>query len=262
MSKLFAAAMFGLLAAAACAPPMPPSPLVVRVGDAPLSAAARESLETGVYAYGPADPDGIGKFHMGREISKVMGHLGAEWLERDSREAEERTDLLLDFLEGLGGEVLADIGAGTGYFALPWVERLSGARVLAVDIQPEMLEILMEAASARGLADVVEPVLGAIDDPMLPDASVDVVLIVDAYHEFSHPREMMDGIVRGLRPGGRLVLVEYRSEDPFSPIIPLHTMSEAQAVLEMTAAGLVWTATHDFLPMQHVMVFEKPAEGS
>lgn len=261
MSKFLAAVTFGVLLAAACAPPTPPAARVVRIGDAPLSPAARESLETGSYASGPADPDGIGKFYLGREISKVMGHLGAEWLERDSREAEERTDLLLDFLEGLGGEVLADIGTGTGYFAIPWVERLPGSRVLAVDIQPEMLEILMDAASARGVSGAVEPVLGTIDDPRLSEGSVDVVLIVDAYHEFSHPREMMDGIVRGLRPGGRLVLVEYRAEDPFSPIIPLHTMSEAQAVLEMTAAGLEWDETYDFLPMQHVMVFEKPAGG-
>jgi len=259
--KIRAAALFGVSLLASCATGAAPRPVVIAWGEAPLSPAALTSLETGEYAYGPADPDGIGKFHMGREISKVMGHLGAEWLERDSREAEERTDLLLDFLEGLGGEVLADIGAGTGYFALPWVERLPGARVLAVDIQPEMLEILMDAASARGVAGVVEPVLGAIDDPMLPEGGVDVVLIVDAYHEFSHPQEMMAGIVRALRPGGRLVLVEYRAEDPFSPIIPLHTMSEEQAVLEMARAGLEWTATHDFLPMQHVMVFRKPVGG-
>ncbi len=210
------------------------------------------------YTSAPATVDGIGKVYMGREISQVMGHLGAEWLERDTRVQEERTDLLMDFLLGLDATVVADIGVGTGYFALPWARRLSRGRVLGVDIQPEMLAILTERAAEEGLENV-EPIQGAIDDPKLPVAAVDVVLIVDAYHEFSHPREMMEGIVRGLRPGGRLVLVEYRSEDPFVFIKDLHKMTEAQAILEVEAAGLDWVSTEDFLPQQHVLVFEKPA---
>jgi SAM-dependent methyltransferase len=209
------------------------------------------------YISGTATTDGIGKYFMGREISQVMGHLGAGWLERDTRAAEERTDLLLDYLFSQDGQVVADIGVGTGYFALPWAHRLSGGRVLGVDIQPEMLDILAERATSDGLINV-EPVLGAVDDPNLPSNAVDIVLIVDAYHEFSHPREMAEGIVRGLRPGGRLVLVEYRGEDPFVPIKELHKMTEKQTIRELSAAGLRWVGTESFLPQQHVLVFEKP----
>lgn len=223
-----------------------------------LSPAAEESTRTTEYVYGPATPDGTGKHYMGREISQVMGHLGADWLERDTREAEERTDLLLDFLAEQGDGTVADIGAGTGYFSLPWAAALGEGRVLAVDIQPEMLAILRSRTATLGI-DNVEPVLGSIEDPSLPEGEVDVVLIVDAYHEFSHPREMLAGIVKGLRPGGRLVMVEYRGEDPFVPIKELHKMSEAQAILEVEEAGLEWVETRDFLPMQHVLVFEKPA---
>ena len=243
-----------VIAQAACGG-SPPLPLA--------SPAAEESARTIEYVYGPATPDGTGKYYMGREISQVMGHLGADWLERDTREAEERTDLLLGFLadQGTRDATGADIGAGTGYFALPWAAELREGRVLAVDIQPEMLAILRSRTAALGI-DNVEPVLGSIDDPSLPAGEVDVVLIVDAYHEFSHPREMMAGIVRGLRPGGRLVLVEYRGEDPFVPIKDLHKMTEAQAILEVEEAGLEWVETRDFLPMQHVLVFEKPAPAS
>ncbi|NNK63780.1 MAG: class I SAM-dependent methyltransferase [Gemmatimonadetes bacterium] len=239
------------IVAAACGGPGQPS-------NASLPAGGGSALETSTdYVEGQASVDGIGKSYMGREISLVMGHLGAGWLERETRVQEERTDLLLDFLFSQDARVVADIGVGTGYFALPWAERLSEGRVLGVDIQPEMLEILTARAEQAGLANV-EPILGAIDDPKLPAGEVDVVLIVDAYHEFSHPREMMAGIVRGLRVGGRLVLVEYRGEDPFVPIKELHKMTQAQAIREVEASGLRWVETAEFLPQQHVMVFEKP----
>ena len=244
-------ALLILVLAAACSGPGMSS-------NAPPAAGTANASDIGTeYVEGSATPDGIGKFFMGREISQVMGHLGAGWLERETRVQEERTDLLLDFLYEQDAQVVADIGVGTGYFALPWAERLPEGRVLGVDIQPEMLAILTARAEQAGLNNV-EPVLGAIDDPRLPAGEVDVVLIVDAYHEFSHPREMMAGIVSGLRPGGRLVLVEYRGEDPFVPIKELHKMTEAQARLEVEAAGLEWVETADFLPQQHVMVFEKP----
>lgn len=222
-----------------------------RAGGATASQVSRE------YVLGDATIDGIGKYYMGREISQVMGHLGASWLERETRIDEERTDLLMAFLLDLDADVVADIGVGTGYFALPWARGLGGGRVFGVDIQPEMLDILAARAEQEGLSNVV-PVQGAVDDPGLPVDSVDVVLIVDAYHEFSHPREMMQGIVAGLRPGGRLVLVEYRGEDPFVPIKDLHKMTEEQAIREVEAAGLRWVATESFLPQQHVLVFEKP----
>jgi SAM-dependent methyltransferase len=202
-------------------------------------------------------PDGTGKIYLGREISEVMGHRGADWLERPGREQEEAPDVLVRELRLQPDDVVADIGAGTGYFTFRMSALVPRGRVLAVDIQPEMLDLIRER-SERDAIDNVEPVLGRIDDPSLPEAGVDVVLIVDAYHEFSHPMEMMRGIVRGLRPGGRVVLVEYREEDPDVPIKPLHKMSEAQARREMAAAGLVWVETRDVLPRQHLMIFQKP----
>lgn len=200
--------------------------------------------------------DGIGKVYMGREISQVMGHLGAGWLERPEREREERTDLLIDRLPLEPDDVVADIGAGTGFFSFPIAERVPDGRVLAVDIQPEMLAIV-ERRKAAGAPANVEPVLGTEKDPNLPAGGVDLVLIVDAYHEFSYPREMGEAIVRALRPGGRLVLIEYRAEDRRVPIKRLHKMSERQARREMEAIGLTWERTADFLPQQHFLVFRK-----
>lgn len=201
--------------------------------------------------------DGIGKVYMGREISQVMGHLGAGWLERPEREREERTDLLIERLPLEPDDVVADIGAGTGYFSFPIAERVPEGRVLAVDIQPEMLAIV-ERRKAAGAPSNVEAVLGSETDPNLPAGGVDLVLIVDAYHEFSHPREMGEAIARALGPGGRLVLIEYRAEDRRVPIKRLHKMSERQAKREMAAVGLVWERTEDFLPQQHFLVFRQP----
>lgn len=211
----------------------------------------------GVYSYRTPAPDGIGKVYQGREISFVMGHLGAGWLERPEREREERTDLLLGNLPLEPDDVVADIGAGTGYFSLPIARRVPQGRVLAVDIQPEMLAIVADRASAAGLANVVA-VQATETDPRLPAGQVDLVLMVDAYHEFSHPQEVMAGVVAGLKPGGRVVLIEYRAEDPEVPILTLHKMSQSQARKEMQAAGLEWVETRDFLPQQHFMVFAKP----
>lgn len=211
-----------------------------------------------VYTYRPAARDGIGKVYQGREISFVMGHLGAGWLERPDREREERTDLLLQNLPLEADDVVADIGAGTGFFSLPIAGRVPEGRVLAVDIQPEMLAIVASRAKSGGIANV-EPVQATETDPRLPPGTVDLVLMVDAYHEFSYPYEVMQGIVRGLKPGGRVVLIEYRAEDPAVPILTLHKMSETQARKEMKAVGLEWVETRDFLPQQHYMVFRKPA---
>jgi len=247
-----------LLIAFGCAAPNGSADTRLAVSNVDESPAAALSRQGSEYVLGDATIDGIGKYYMGREISHVMGHLGAGWLERDTREQEERTDLLLDFLFRQDAGVVADIGVGTGYFALPWAQRLPEGRVLGVDIQPEMLDILTTRAQQSRLSNV-EPILGKIDDPNLPPGEVDVVLIVDAYHEFSHPREMMAGIVRGLTPGGRVVLVEYRGEDAFVPIKELHKMTEEQAILELAAVGLEWVATEDFLPQQHVLVFRKPS---
>ena len=210
-----------------------------------------------VYRSGPASRDGIGKFYMGREISHVMGHRGAMWLERPEREREERTDLLIEALPLNEDSIVADIGAGTGYFSFPMAERVPAGKVLAVDIQQEMLDIV-EARKADGAPANVETVLGDEQNPNLPDSSVDLILIVDAYHEFSYPHEMGLAMARALKPGGLLVLIEYRAEDRSVPIKPLHKMTEEQARREMAAVGLDWVRTEDFLPQQHFLVFRRP----
>lgn len=211
---------------------------------------------TGFYQTKPPAYDGIGRVYMGREISEVMGHLGAGWLERSDREQEERTDLLADALELKPTDVVADIGAGTGYFSFRLARLVPQGKVLAVDIQPEMIDYL-NAGKRKAKTPNVEPVLGTITDPKLPANGVDLALLVDAYHEFSNPREMIDNVVKSLRPGGRVVLVEYRAEDPNVPIKEHHKMSEAQAAKEMKAAGLRLLKNDKRLPQQHILIFGK-----
>ena len=203
--------------------------------------------------------DGIGKFFLGREIAHVMGHQGSPWLERPEREGEERTDLLVDSLPITEGDIVADIGAGSGYFAWRMAQRVGrSGKVLAVDIQPEMLDILTKNMEARGVANRVEPILGAITDPQLPPSSVDIAILVDVYHELSHPYEMTVKMVEGLKPGGLLVLVEYRAEDPSVPIKRLHKMTENQVIKEMKLQNLDYVETIGILPQQHILVFKKP----
>jgi ubiquinone/menaquinone biosynthesis C-methylase UbiE len=193
---------------------------------------------------------------MGREIAQVMGHLGAGWLERPEREREERTDLLLKEMELQPTDVVADVGAGSGYFTFRLAPLVPRGKVLAVDIQQEMLQKIRDAKPKAGAANV-ETVLGSTTDPNLPADSVDVALFVDAYHEFSHPYEMMVSIRKALKPGGRVVLVEYRAEDPKVPIRPRHKMTQAQAIKEMEAAGLEFVANKKSLPQQHLLIFRK-----
>jgi ubiquinone/menaquinone biosynthesis C-methylase UbiE len=194
---------------------------------------------------------------MGREIAQVMGHEGADWLDRPEREAEEAPNLLLDALRLKPGDVVADVGAGSGYMTFRMAERV-GAKgsVLAVDIQQEMLDLIVERGKARGLENV-KPVLGTITDPKLPPNSVDLILMVDVYHEFSHPWEMTRAMLKGLKPGGRLVFVEYRLEDPEVPIKLVHKMSEAQVRREMAIHPAKWVETSEALPRQHIIVFRK-----
>ncbi len=203
------------------------------------------------------DPDGIGKFYMGREIAHVMGHRGADWLERPDRIETELPDEVVKQMNLKTTDVVADIGAGTGYFTFRMAPMVKQGKVFAVDIQPEMLAII-ESRKKRFKADNVITIQGTETDTKLPTASVDVVLFVDAYHEFSYPREMMESIFKALKPGGRVIQIEYRGEDPDVPIKRLHKMTVAQARKEMAAIGLVWKETKDFLPQQHFIVFEKP----
>jgi SAM-dependent methyltransferase len=209
-----------------------------------------------VYTFGAASRDGTGKFYMGREISHVMGHRGASWLERDTRVGEERSDLLIDNLPLTEASVVVDLGAGTGYFSFPMAERSPDGKIIAVDLQPQMLEIIESRMAEDGVTNI-QPVLATETNPNLPEASVDVALIVDAYHEFSFPLEVMRQVAQSLKPDGRLYLIEYRAEDPSVPIKPLHKMSEEQAKREMKAAGLGWVETGAFLPRQHVLIFKR-----
>jgi len=227
--------------------------------DAPSSSAATDTGN--VYTQKPPSRDGIGKVYLGREISQVMGHRGATWLERPSRADKENPALLVDSMNLASTDVVADIGAGTGYFTFRMAPRVPDGRVFAVDIQPEMLDMMRKTIENEGIGNVTL-VQGTVQDPKLPSDSIDAALMVDAYHEFSHPREMMLNLKEALVPGGRVYLVEYRKEDPSIPIKPLHKMTEAQARKEMEAVGLEWVATEEMLPRQHFMIFQKPASSA
>ena len=232
--------------------------LVLLLLSASPPAAAQNADTSDVYSQTPPSRDGIGKVYMGREISKVMGHRGARWLERPERARKEKPALLVDSMALAPDAVVADLGAGTGYFTFRIAPRVPDGRVFAVDIQPEMLNIIRDTIAAQGI-DNVTPVKGTVRNPNLPADSVDAALMVDAYHEFSYPREMMRNLREALVPGGRVYLVEYRKEDPSVPIKPLHKMTEAQAKKEMRAVGLEWVATEEMLPRQHFMIFRKPS---
>jgi len=184
-----------------------------------------------------------------------MGHEGMAWLERPERQLEERPDLLTPLLQLRSGETVADVGAGSGYYTRRLARAVGGeGRVYAVDIQPEMLRELEARLGREGITNVLTR-LGTEIDPGLAPRSRDLVLPVDVYHELSHPYEMMQAVCRALKPGGRLVLVEYRANDPAVPIKPLHTMTEAQVRKEMAVHPLAWSQTLETLPWQLVYVF-------
>ncbi|HEV8059851.1 MAG TPA: class I SAM-dependent methyltransferase [Gemmataceae bacterium] len=203
------------------------------------------------------DPNGIGKFYLDREIAMVMGHEAAGWLDRPEREKEEAPQKVIDVLKLHEGDVVADVGAGSGYFSFRLAKAVGAkGKVLAVDIQPEMLALIKERAKAKKL-DNIELILGKERDPQLPANGVDLILMVDVYHEFEFPYEMTEAMVRSLKPGGRLVFVEYRKEDPQVWIKLVHKMSEAQVRKEMAPHDLRWVKTFEDLPQQHIIVFEK-----
>ena len=230
----------------------------------PLASRAQQvTAQTNRYSFfQPHNPDGIGKFYMGREIAQVMGHESAYWLERPERVAEEQPDHLVSQLKVRRGDIVADIGAGTGYLSRRLAQAVGPTgKVLAVDVQPEMIDLLKNLSARLGLTNIV-PVLGEVIDPQLPTASVDLAVMVDVYHEFDFPWEMMQGICRALKPGGRVVFVEYRGEDANVPIKPLHKMTQAQVKKEMSVLPLVWVQTIEVLPRQHILVFTHRPTGS
>lgn len=241
-----------------------PQPRETPAPRAPSDATASRARYDFASLYGTCEPGegGSGRTYMGREISEVMGHFGVGWLERPEREREERTDLLVKALKLKPTDAVADIGAGSGYFTMRMAPMVPEGVVYATDIQREMLDIVTERALEEQLHNIM-PVLGEIDHCGLEPNSIDVALFVDAYHEFSHPREMMESLLDALKPGGRVILVEYRLEDPSVPIKERHKMSEAQAKLEMAAVGDDVRGRFEFvenisaLPQQHLMVFRR-----
>jgi ubiquinone/menaquinone biosynthesis C-methylase UbiE len=193
----------------------------------------------------------------GRVFAPVMGWQGAPWLERAERLEEEEPETALDVLKIARGSTVADIGAGSGYMTMRLASRVGPeGTVYANDIQPEMLQILQRRLDRAHVTNVVL-VQGAIDDPKLPPSSVDLELVVDVYHEMSRPQEMLRGLRSALKANGRLVLLEYRKEDPAIPIKPDHKMSVREAKLEVEAEGFVLAQVDESLPRQHILIFTK-----
>ncbi|NEQ43457.1 MAG: class I SAM-dependent methyltransferase [Leptolyngbya sp. SIOISBB] len=186
-----------------------------------------------------------------------MGYEGAYWLERPSRELQEHPQLVVDLLGLAPDAVVADLGAGSGYMTQRLARAVPDGKVLAVDVQPEMIELLNQRITEEALTSI-EPVLGTEADPHLPDASIDLALMVDAYHEFKYPHEMMTHLWDALKPGGQVVLAEYRAENPLVMIKRLHKMSEKQVKRELQAVGFEWVKTDESLPQQHLLFFAKP----
>lgn len=195
--------------------------------------------------------------YYGRRIATTMHFLGAPWLVRKSRQREEDCETMLAALNVKPGQTVCDMGCGNGFYTLPLAKLVGGdGRVIAVDIQREMLGLLKDRAAAEKV-DNIEYVLGTVVDPKLEPNSVDLVLMVDVYHEFSRPEEMLRAIRASLKPGGRVALVEFRAEDPKVPIKKLHKMSKAQILKEYEPNGFKLVEEFDKLPRQHLMFFER-----
>jgi SAM-dependent methyltransferase len=191
----------------------------------------------------------------GRRFAPVMGYQGAPWLERSEREEEEEPDVALDVLKIARGATVADIGAGSGYITVRLAARVGpGGRVFANDVQPQMLNILARRLSSSRITNVTL-IEGTLDDPKLPPAAIDLAIMVDVYHELSQPQAMLRHLRESLKPGGRLVLLEYRKEDPTVPIKPEHKMSVADAKIEVEAEGFALAKVDEALPRQHILIF-------
>jgi len=213
------------------------------------------------YEFNPRhDPNGLGKFYLGREIAHVMTHEGAGWLDRTEREKEENPKRLLELLKIRPDQVVVDFGAGSGYYTLRMAALVPKGKAVAVDIQPEMLAIIERKKMAEGLANI-ELVRNTEDDPKLPADSADLILLVDVYHELSLPFEVTRSLAKALKPGGRLVLVEFRLEDPEVPIKLVHKMSEKQVLRELKEIPeLEYVETLKELPWQHVIIHRRKAK--
>lgn len=206
------------------------------------------------YSHKTGDSNGIGKWYMGREIAHVMGFQGMSWLERPEREAEENTSTLLKNMEIKAGDTIADIGAGSGYHVFKMAALANEGHIYAVDIQDEMLTVIQHKKNETGVAHI-STVKGGVKSVNLAENTIDKVLLVDVYHEFEYPAEMIASIKSALRQDGKIFLIEYRGEDADVPIKKIHKMTENQAVKELKAAGFTLERNMDNLPWQHCLVF-------
>jgi protein-L-isoaspartate O-methyltransferase len=218
------------------------------------TSAQTETPETYTFKFG--DPNGIGKWYMGREIAYVMGYQGIEWLERPEREQEEKVSKLIENLELIPRDTIADIGAGSGYHTFKMAPSLTEGMVYAVDIQEEMLDVIAYRSDISDQNNI-SIIKSSETSLYLRKHSINKALLVDVYHEFSHPKEIMTSLYEAMKPGGEVYLVEYRGEDVTIPIKPIHKMTEAQAILEMHAIGFRFKKNIGNLPWQHFLVFEK-----
>jgi ubiquinone/menaquinone biosynthesis C-methylase UbiE len=234
----------------------PATEVMAQQADAPTKARAKSKR---AQARPRARQDRPG-FYMGRQIADVMSWEGADWLFRETRIEEEQPEAMLDALKIPRGATVADVGAGAGYHSIRLARRVGPqGTVLATDVQPEMLRMLRQNARAARVTNI-KPLLCSQEDTMLPEGKVDLILMVDVYHECSDPEAILQGLRKALRPGGRLVLVEFRGEDPEVPIKPEHKMTVEQVRREVEPQGLAFKTSLEFLPWQHVIIFEKPAE--
>ncbi len=221
-----------------------------------LANAQNESNPAGQYTYKNPDRDGTGKVYMGREISKVMNFMGMSWLERSTRPQEENTELAIENLPITSKSVVADIGAGSGYYTFRIAKKVPEGKVYAVEIQEPALKFLEERSKELAFDNVVA-VKGSEKSPMLPDNAIDLAIMVDVYHELLYPHEVLQSIKKSLKPNGKLLLIEYRGEDPKVAIKPLHKMTVEQVKKELTSNGFKLVQNGQFMNIQHFLVFEK-----
>lgn len=221
-----------------------------------VQAQGRNSNEKSPYTYTNRSYDGIGKVYMGREISFVMGFAGKDWLERRTRELEEGVSLAIENLPITKESVVADIGAGSGYYTFRIAPKVPQGKVYAVEIQQSALTYLGNKSRELSLNNVI-PIMGSETSPNLPENSVDLAIMVDVYHELEYPVEMLQALHKALKPDGKILLIEYRGEDESIPIKPLHKMTERQVRRELEANGFDFIENKDFMPIQHFLVFGK-----
>ena len=209
-----------------------------------------------IYQYQTPSRDGIGKIYMGREISFVMDAAGADWLERNNRNDEENTSLAISKLPINSKSIVADIGAGSGYYTFRIAKKVPEGKVFAVEIQDELMKLLKRSQLEKGFKNV-EVIKGSEQNPNLPANSIDLAIMVDVYHELAYPQEMLSALAKALKPDGKILLLEYRAEDPAIAIKELHKMSVKQVNKEMENNGFKLYKREDFLPIQHFLIYEK-----